>query len=88
MATRQASIKGLQVTETNGKTSFIHHADAVDLLTQKAAQLRALLKMTTGHEGDVFRAMSHDVQDTIMWIADNLADEVSLLSTVVTGGEA
>ncbi len=88
MTTRQASIKGLEVTETSGKTSFIHRTDAVDLLTQKSAQLRALLKMTTGHEGDVFRAMSNDVQDTIMWIADNLADEVSLLSSMVTGGEA
>ena len=53
-------------------------ADALaltDQLTARQAQLQALLAMTRGNAGDVFRRMGAEYQENYLWACSMIADE-------------
>jgi hypothetical protein len=54
-------------------------ADAADLLEKKSSQLQSLLKCCYGDCSDWFDAIGKANRDSMMWIASDLADEVSAL---------
>ena len=59
-----------------------HKADIDDLddLSKKTAQLDALLYMTYGEGGEVFRRSTDTVQDNYLWACAEIASEVSKLA--------
>ena len=52
----------------------------IDALSQKTAQLDALLYMTYGEGGEVFRRSSDTVQDNYLWACAEIASEVRKLA--------
>jgi hypothetical protein len=61
-------------------------ADALaltDQLTARQAQLQALLAMTHGNAGDVFRRMDADCQENYLWACAMIAREVGELMEAI-----
>ena len=54
--------------------------DDLDALSQKTAQLDALLYMTYGEGVEVFRRSSDTVQDNYLWACAEIASEVRKLA--------
>lgn len=54
--------------------------DDLDDLSKKTAQLDALLYMTYGEGGEVFRRSTDTVQDNYLWACAEIASEVSKLA--------
>lgn len=52
--------------------------DLKDVIDTKARQLRAMLELTWGEEtnGETFRSMSADLQDTYMWACSDMARDI------------
>ncbi|MDR6153886.1 hypothetical protein C8C95_0193 [Acidovorax sp. 99] len=52
----------------------------IDDLSKKSAQLDALMYMTYGEGGEVFRRSSDKVQENYLWACAEIASEVRALS--------
>lgn len=59
--------------------------EALDDLSKKTAQLDALLYMTYGEGGDVFRRSSGAVQENYLWACAELASEARKLAQKLAG---
>lgn len=57
--------------------------DRYDRLTQKLAQLRAMLLMTYGNAGADFRNMADNHQDDYLWGCFDLAQEAADLADAI-----
>lgn len=57
----------------------------LDDLSKKTAQLDALLYMTYGEGGDVFRRSSGAVQENYLWACAELASEARKLAQKLAG---
>ena len=68
------------VTAKNGRITFSYQGHPSDHLNMRAAQLRSLLLLTYGNQGETFRDLRPDIQDEVMWLASTLADEVFMLA--------
>ena len=64
-------------TETNIKTRDLK---TIDLLSQKAKQLAAMLRLTISESGECLRNQTDGVQHDYFWACSDLADEVSELA--------
>jgi hypothetical protein len=76
---------GLTVTAAGRDTTDMHieRSGAPDLLTAKADKLYALLNNVTGEQSAGFRGLAVEFQENILWLASDLAHEITLLSRVV-----
>lgn len=54
-----------------------------DQLTARQAQLQALLAMTRGNAGDVFRRMGTEYQENYLWACAMIADEARELMDAI-----
>jgi len=63
-------------------TTIVHgnETERLDVLTQKLAQLEAVLAMTYGDAGESFRNMNDDLQDNYLWSCGTLARECKELA--------
>jgi hypothetical protein len=52
------------------------NSDQYEHAHTRARQLRALLIMSFGEGGEVFRRMSRELQDDYLWLAGDLANEI------------
>lgn len=76
---------GVGIEEKNSSLVVSYEFEtAADMLTRRTSQLTALLSATYGEAGDGFRTLSNSLQEDFMWLAHDLAQEISLLSRVVT----
>ncbi|WP_139379447.1 hypothetical protein [Zoogloea sp. LCSB751] len=57
----------------------------VDQLSARLAQLQALLAMTRGNAGDVFRRMDAENQEHYLWACGMIADEARELMGRIEG---
>lgn len=55
----------------------------IDQLTARQAQLQALLAMTRGNAGDVFRRMDAEYQENYLWACGMIADEARQLMEAI-----
>jgi hypothetical protein len=71
--------------------SIVHgnETERLDVLTQKLAQLEAVLAMSYGDAGESFRNMNDDLQDNYLWSCGTLARECKelALSLASTGDD-
>lgn len=54
-----------------------------DQLSARQAQLQALLAMTRGNAGDVFRRMDAELQENYLWACGMIADEARELMALI-----
>jgi hypothetical protein len=66
--------------DTPQSSRAISPSDAADLLEKKSSQLQSLLKCCYGDCSEWFDAIGAVHRDHVMWIASDLADEVTELS--------
>lgn len=72
-------------TQTVNQSLSIGDIENLDELSKKAAQLEALLLMTCGEGGEVFRRKSDEIQENYLWSCSEIASEVSKLAQKLTG---
>lgn len=53
--------------------------DTIDELQKKAMQLDALMAMFVGESGESIRSLSDLVQGNVMWLASDLARDISTM---------
>lgn len=89
MSTMAHTAYGLTVSATGGQSvTYTQQGSAADQLSAKIQQLGALLQCTTGDQGEAFRAMDGKLQDHVMWLANDLAVEIELLTDLLIEGAA
>lgn len=57
--------------------------DLANQITARQQQLSALLAMTYGEQGDAFRMLSTDLQDSYMWACEMIACEIQELTSLL-----
>jgi len=57
----------------------------IDALTQKSAQLHAMLEMTYGEARECFSNMNRELRDNYLWGCASLAHEIEKLANAVEG---
>lgn len=64
-------------------SNTISYMDDVEAISEKSAQLRAMLFQTYGEGLDIFRRMSDETRDNYMWACSNMAHEISELANKI-----
>lgn len=57
--------------------------DLANQITARQNQLAGLLAMTYGEQGDAFRMLSNDLQDSYMWACEMIASEIQELTSLL-----
>lgn len=71
-----------------GLIAGVKSGDIADQIAARQTQLKALLAMTYGEEGEVFRGMSDDLQNGFMWACSMIASEVRELTDLLQARQA
>ena len=63
--------------------------ESADMLANKAFQLSGLLSVLYGESGESFRNLNDEIQDAVLWLASDMANEVRelTLQAAYTGPE-
>ena len=76
---------GLTARRTKSDRTQLQHVSAPEeLLCAKAAQLQAVITCLTGERLELFLLLDAEAQDSLTWIASDLANEVHLLAQIVS----
>lgn len=78
----------LTLTTSKDGTSIKRRTDAIDMLTERATQLHALLLQTCGASRDNFTGQHESIQEATLWLACSVAEEVSALAEALASGGA
>lgn len=62
---------------------FINKGDALDHAYMRSAQLASLLSLMRGEGSDRFFGLNRGTQDSLMWMANQLANEVETMFDIV-----
>lgn len=69
--------------ETPFGDHFIKCGDALDHANMRSAQLASLLSLMRGEGSDRFFGLGRGTQDSLMWMAGQLAEEVETMFDIV-----
>lgn len=78
----------LTLTTSKAGTSIKRSTDAIDMLTERATQLHALLLQTCGASRDNFTGQHESIQEATLWLACSVAEEVNALAEALASGGA
>lgn len=73
--------------ETPFGDHFIKRGDALDHAHMRSAQLAGLLSLMRGEGSDRFFGLGRGTQDSLMWMAGQLAEEVETMFDIVLNDE-
>jgi hypothetical protein len=72
-------------TQTVNQSLSSDDIENLDELSKKTAQLHALLHMTCGEGGEVFRRRSDEIQENYLWACSEIASSASKLAQKLAG---
>lgn len=73
--------------ETPFGDHFIKRGEALDHANMRSAQLAGLLSLMRGEGSDRFFGLARGTQDSLMWMAGQLAEEVETMFDIVAFDE-
>lgn len=74
--------------ETPFGIQYVNRGDALDHAYMRSAQLASLLALMYGEGLKRFRTLNQDNQDSLMWMAMQLADETEAMFDIVVADTA